>query len=104
MTEKRVNTFSTFLKTIQQSSAPELEQQRSATPSGAVETVLMLLRQHPNGIDARELLDASGFSVVEFGQVIERLQKLGGVSVTMMSAGEVILPGPQADELLSLIR
>ncbi len=103
MAEQRVNTFGTFLKTVQESSRHDSQQQRSA-PGSAVETVLEIVRGHADGIDAKDLLETSGVSVVEFGQVIDRLQKLGAVIVQTANGRELMLPGPQAGEVMSLLR
>ena len=98
---RKVDPFSTFLKTVNQ--RPQAEpspQPRSASDVNLTERILDIVMANPNGMDVRNLLEQSQSDVIEFGKALERLQSLDAVTRQSNS----VFPGPKCNDVRMLLR
>jgi len=98
---KKVDPFSTFLKTVnQRPQAEQQSQQRGPSDVGLTERILDIVMANADGMDVRNLLEQSQADVIEFGKALERLQSLDAVT----RQGNSVFPGPKCNDVRMLLR
>jgi hypothetical protein len=100
-----VDNLSTFLNAVKEQAppAPAEPQQRSAPGGNAVQQILTMVLASPEGIDLGVLYKQTALDFSVFAEAVERLKKLGGIRVVKGPAGEVASPGPNCQEVASLV-
>lgn len=104
---RKVNSFGTFLESLQETAPSEAPRERSATatsapPSGNANGLILTSLQYTPSVDPSELL-GNGLDFVELGRAVERLRSLDAIQMLDSPSGrQLIHRGPKYDDVFAL--
>ncbi|HKO56354.1 MAG TPA: hypothetical protein VJ276_10785 [Thermoanaerobaculia bacterium] len=111
--QRNINSFGTFLDTVNNKSSAVSRQAPAAAPVAAAAAaaestgkpagIILRIVMEERTIPVKALIDKAGLDIVNFGKAIADLQKLDAVRIAGTSPDEYVTPGPNCDSAISLL-
>jgi hypothetical protein len=107
--QRNINSFGTFLDTVNKSETPARQVPPAAVAAAAAETtgnpagIILRIVMEERTIPVKALMDKAGLDIVNFGKAIADLQKLDAVRIAGTSPNEYVERGPNCDSAISLL-